>query len=465
MTHAAPAPPGSRVLPSRSFGGELRRLTALALPVAATQVGYMLFGVVDLVMVGRLGGTAIAATSLGNTWIGGTLLLGIGLVLGMDSIVSQAHGAGDGRRAALGLQRGVVVALCASVPIALLWLSTARVLTALDMDPELARAAGRYVAAQLPSVPCFLVFTAMRQYLQGRGTTLPALVVVLAANLLNVLANWVFIYGNLGAPALGVTGSGVATSITRGAMALGLLAWIALAGLHRGAWIPWSREALAPRGLAEVAGHGASVALMMGLEVWAFQLSTLMSGRLGTTELAAHGIVMNVASTSFMVPLGVSLGAATRVGNLIGAGDPHGAQRAAWAAFALGAGAMSVFAVAFVALRATLPALYTGDAAVAAAAASILPVAGAFQVFDGAQVVGCGILRGMGRTRPVALFNLVGYYGLALPLGGWLAFRAGAGLAGLWWGLCAGLAFVAVLLVAWIRWRGPATVRTIAASP
>jgi MATE family multidrug resistance protein len=157
-----------------------------------------------------------------------------------------------------------------------------------------------------------------------------------------------------------------------------------------------------------------------------------------------------------MMPLGVGLAASTRVGNLLGAGRPAEAQRAAWVAIALGAAVMSVSAAIFVLGRGWLPRIYTPEADVIALGAAILPIAAAFQVFDGVQVVGCGVLRGMGRTRPAAVFNLIGYWLLGLPLGGWLGLRAGWGLGGIWWGLAIGLAAVAILLVLWVRWRGPA---------
>jgi MATE family multidrug resistance protein len=157
-----------------------------------------------------------------------------------------------------------------------------------------------------------------------------------------------------------------------------------------------------------------------------------------------------------MMPLGIAQGAATRVGNLLGARDAVAAQRAAWVSFALGAGVMTLSALAFVALREWLPRLYTADATVVAACAAILPIAAAFQIFDGTQVVGCGVLRGMGRVRPAAAINLIGYWLLGLPLGGWLALRGGLGLAGLWWGLALGLALVALSLVAFVALRGPA---------
>jgi multidrug resistance protein, MATE family len=181
-----------------------------------------------------------------------------------------------------------------------------------------------------------------------------------------------------------------------------------------------------------------------------------MAGRLGEVPLAAHTAALTLASLTFMVPLGVSLAAVVRVGNLVGARAGRDAQRAAWVALALGGTFMALSAVAFWLGRWQLPRLFTADAAVIAAAAAILPVAAAFQIFDGVQVVGAGVLRGLGQTRPAALFNLVGFYVLALPLAWWLGFRLELGLAGIWWGLALGLAVVAAMLVAWLHRYGPA---------
>jgi MATE family multidrug resistance protein len=181
-----------------------------------------------------------------------------------------------------------------------------------------------------------------------------------------------------------------------------------------------------------------------------------MAGWLGAVPLAAHTIALNLASLSFMLPLGISQGAVTRVGNLLGAGRPRDAERAAWVAIAFGASIMGCCGAGFLILRHALPELYTTDVAVVAVAASVLPIAAAFQVFDGTQVVCCGVLRGMGRTRPAAWFNFLGYWLLGLPIGGWLAFRMDWGLHGIWWGLCFGLFVVASSLVLFVRARGPA---------
>jgi MATE family multidrug resistance protein len=436
---------------------EARKLASLAIPVAATQLSTMLLGLVDTVMVGRVSVDAIAAASLANVWVFGTLMFANGIVFGIDPLVAQAHGAGHGRLAAVALQRGVVISLLLSIPTLVLWTFTEDFLLFAGQDPELAREAHRYIMAQSPSVPAFLVYSALRQYLQGREIMRPALWVILIANVFNAFFNWVLIFGNLGAPALGLVGAGIATGLTRWISLIGLVLWVRGFRLTEGAWQPWSRAAIDPAGLRAILAIGFPIAIQVSLEIWAFSAAALVAGRLGATPLAAHTVALNMAALAFMMPLGISQGTATRVGNLIGARQPEQAQRAAWVALAMGGAVMTASAVVFVLFRHSLPRLYTPDPGVIALCASILPIAAAFQIFDGVQVVGCGVLRGMGRTRPAAVFNLISYWLLGLPVGAWLALGTDAGLAGIWWGLCIGLAAVATLLVLWIRVRGPAT--------
>jgi MATE family multidrug resistance protein len=415
----------------------------------------MSMGFVDLVVVGRVSVEAFAAVSLANPWQYATLLFANGFLMALDPIVSQAHGAHDGERAGRALQQGLVLALGMSPWVILAWTQTEEVLLALGQEARLAHEAERFLLVQIPSIPFFLTYAALRQYLQGREIVRPVLLVVLLGNVVNALANWVLVFGKLGVPALGLVGSGLATSLTRIAMFGAGVGLVVAFRLHEGAWVPWSRAAFAPAGLRALLAIGFPISLQMSLEMWAFAASNLIAGRLGAEAVATHGMVMNLASITFMVPLGIAQGTAVRVGNLIGAGELAQSQRAAWLGIAMGAGFMTLSAVGFVIGRDLLPRLYTPEAALIAAAAAILPIAGAFQVFDGTQAVASGVLRAMGRPGPAALFNLIGYWVLALPLGAWLALGRGAGLVGLWWGLCAGLVVVAIGLVLWI-WRGGA---------
>lgn len=435
---------------------EAREVLRLGIPAALTQVGAMMLGIVDTIMVGRLGVMQLDAAALGNLIAMGTMIFGMGCVFGMDPIAAQAHGAGRGDRVGLTLQRGLVIAGIVAIPVMVAWQLATPMLERFGQDAALSAAAGDYLAIQIVSVAPFLGFQAQRQYLQARGLVAPGLWVVLVANAFNVLANWALIFGNLGMPALGLEGAAIATASTRIFQCIGMAIWIRIRGLHVGAWVPWTAAALHWSGLVEILRHGIPIGVQYGLEMWAFQGASLLAGLLGEAELGAHVIVLNLASMSFMLPLGISIAAATRVGNLVGAQRPHQAQRAAWVSLALGAMVMAVSALTFIALRHVLPRIFTPDPTVLALAATLLPIAAGFQLFDGVQVVGGGILRGLGSTRPAAVFNFVGYYVLALPIAAALAFSAGLGVAGLWWGLAIGLAVVAVCLVWWIGTRGPA---------
>jgi MATE family multidrug resistance protein len=440
---------------------EMRALLQLAWPIMLTQLSMMSLGVVDLMMVGRYGVDAVGAVALGNICKIGTAMVAMGLVLGIDPFLTQAQGARDARALALGLQRGVVIALLAALPVAALWAWVEDFLVLMRQDAAIAAIAHDYVLAQLPSIPLFLIFTAQRQYLQARGMLRPALVVALAANALNVVLNWALIFGHLGCPELGAVGSGIATSIVQCAMPLMLWGLLRRGRLCDDAWVPWSRAALDPAALRSILAVGIPIGLHFAAEIWGFHVAGLWAGWLGKNELAANSVVLNLASISFMLPLGVGLATVTRVGNLVGEGRPRDAQTAAWSALGLGAGLMLLCAATFLLAGEPLVGAYTSDPAVLALAVSTLPIAAAFQLFDGLQVVAAGVLRAIGRTTPTAIANLLGYYALGLPLGYYLAFPRGMGLAGIWWGVACGLAAVAISLVTWVAIRGPATARAI----
>lgn len=429
---------------------ELKTLTRLSAPVVLSQVGFMFTGVVDTLMLGRVSVDALAASAVGNMWSWGWLSLGLGVVMGLDPLISQAHGRGDGRAAGLGLQRGIIVALLISIPIAVMQLLTGPGLLLLNQDPEVSKLAAQYNLIKLPTIPCFLVYSAMRQYLQARTLMSPATWVIWIGNVFNALANWVLIFGNLGFPAMGLEGAAWASALTTAWLVVGLWLWIAGFKLHRGAWQPWSRAAFGAAGLVQVFRYGLPVGFQIFLESWAFSFASFMAGWIGVAQLGAHQVVLNMAALTFMMPLGISQSASARVGNLIGEGNQGQLRPAILSALILGALLMSLSAAVFVLLRAQLPRLYTSDGEVVALAAAILPLAGAFQVSDGTQVIAGGLLRGMGKPSAAAWMNLAGYYGFALPLGYWLAFEQGWGLTGIWVALAIGLTLVAAGLVAWV---------------
>jgi MATE family multidrug resistance protein len=434
--------------------GELRILARLSVPIILTNLTMFSMVAVDTLMLGNSSQEELAAMGLAAVWLQGTTLFAAGILFGMDPIVSQAHGAGDQRRIREILGQGLVMAAILCPLLMLAWGWTEGFLLAMGQDPELARLGGTYANWQLLSGPGVMAFSAIRQWLQGQRLLQPILFHALWANAINVLLNWVLIFGHWGMPAMGLKGAAIATSITRTAMGAALI-WHLHA--HHKASVPrlgmgphaWNRKAL----LALLA-LGLPISIQVSLEVFAFGVTTLIAGKLGTAATSAHLVVMNVASITFMIALGIGLAASTRIGNLIGEGRPQTARRSARWAFALSSSIMFGCGLLFYFGRDFLPTLYSKpeDIKVREMAAIILPIAGAFQVFDGIQVVGSGVLRGAGLTRPAALFNLVGYWVLALPLGWYLTFHAGMGLPGIWWALALGLACVATgLVVYWKR--------------
>ncbi len=442
--------PSFEPAPEPSPHSEFRTLFGLSAPIAASQLGMMTMGVIDTMMVARVGAAELAAVAIASTWAWSSGSLAQGMVQGMDPLVSQAHGAGDGEGAALALQRGLIISVAVSIPLMLLWIATGPALVGLGQDPEVSELAGAYMLARLPNALGFLLFIAMRQYLAGRTLTRPAMWAMFLCNALNVFLNWVLIFGNLGFPALGLVGAGLATGITSVVLPILLWAWILRFRLHEGAWRPWDRRSFEWKGMLRYVGLGFPVGLQLALEANAFTLAMIMVGWMGVVELGAHQIVMNMASFTFMVPLGISIGASARAGNLIGAGNADQLRVACRTGFLMGAGVMVIAAFCFIAFRNVLPTFYGAEPTVVALAATLLPIAGAFQIADGVQVVGGGLMRGMGRPRAGAIVNLIGFYAFGLPLAYVLAFPLGFGMPGIWWGLAAGLGGVALMLVVWV---------------
>jgi len=430
-----------RLLPSLP---DSRALLALALPVVGVQVGLMLMGVVDTIMVGRVSAASLAGVALGNMYFFGCSIFGMGALFALDPVVAQAVGANDREGIARGVQRGHVMALLLALPASVLLLSGERVLAALGQPADVVPLAGAYARWCAPGVLPFYVFVVQRQSLQALPRMRPILVTIGLANLLNVVLDWILIYGHFGVPAMGVAGAAIATSIGRWALPMLLLSlsWRDL----RPALLPLRGAALDPVPMWRTLRLGSSIGLQMLLEYAAFGAVALLMGRIGTTAVAAHQVAINLASLTFMVPLGVGQAGAVLVGHAIGARDEESARGAARAAVAFGVGFMAFTAVAFLLLPMPLARLYTNDFATLQLAAALLPVAGVFQLFDGTQAVATGILRGAGDTRVPMLTTLGGYWLFGLPLSLLLGFRTPLGAVGLWWGLAAALGLVAVIL-------------------
>jgi len=419
----------------------------LAAPVVIAELGWMTMGLVDTLMVGRLGPEAIGAVGMGSTLFIGVCIFAMGLLLGLDTLVSQAFGARRMDDCHSWLRHGVALALLLSPPTVALVLLLVATMPLWGLHPDVLRFAQPYLRIVALSTPVLLLHTSFRRYLQGIGVVRPVTIALVVANVLNAAVNWVLIFGHFGAPALGVAGSAWATVTARVVMASVLLGTI----LYREGKIPFVGRVQLVR-IGRLLALGFPAASQVTLEVGVFAAATVLAGRLPPIALAAHQIAINIASFTFMVPLGIASAGAVRVGHAAGARDRAAASRAGWTAFLFGAAFMSCAAAAFLLIPEALVGAFTRDPSVLALGVSLLWVAAVFQLFDGTQAVATGVLRGLGDTRTPMVWNLVGHWLIGLPLGYTLCFVVGLGVIGLWWGLSTGLIICGVsLLTVWMR--------------
>jgi MATE family multidrug resistance protein len=447
---------------------ELSALLVLAVPMALTQGGQALMGVVDVAVVGHAGQVALTATSLGNSLYFSLAIFGMGVMHGLDPLVAQAVGAGDAVRArrlvwqGLWLALGLTVALGPAIALVprLLVPFGAAAGSALDVPlgitPEVAALAQRFILWRLPSLPCFFGYFALRAYLQAVGRVRPMVVAVVAANVLNLCGDLLLVFGGAGlpawtgplraVPAMGVAGAALSTAmcsvLQAAVLALGVRAILRTEPL-RVARRPDARE------LALAVRVGLPAGLHMFAEVSFFSLASVLSAAFGTAPGAAHAIALQVASLTFTVAVGLGNAGSVRVGRAVGARDRAGARRAGVVALAAGAAFMSGTALVLLLAPTEVAGVMTDDPGILAIAVPLLRVAACFQLFDGLQGVGAGVLRGAGETRFTFLANMVAYWIVGLPLMFVLLSRLELGVFGLWAGFVVSLAVVAAGVV----WR------------
>ena len=409
-------------------------------------------GIIDTLMVGPLGPAAISATGIGSSLFTAVAIFGMGLMLGLDTLVSQAHGARRPDECLRWLHHGVALALVVAPIVMVATWALLQTIDTWGLHPDTRRLAAPYLQATAFAAFPLLLYAAFRRYLQGLHIVAPIMIALLSANLVNAAGNWVLIYGRLGIPALGVEGSAWATVIARLYMAAFLFAAILRAHRRRGAQHPHVPVRLETVRMKQLIRLGLPAASQIALEVGAFATSTTLAGRLDPAASASHQISMNIASLAFMVPLGLSSSAAVRVGHAIGAGDIARTIKSGWTAFATGAALTGVMGIAMLGWRESILQAFTTDPRVTAIGVQLLGIAAAFQLVDGTQAVATGVLRGINETRMPMIMNIIGHWTLGLPSGYLLCFAAGWGVRGLWIGLSIGLAFVAVTLtLVWIR--------------
>jgi MATE family multidrug resistance protein len=421
----------------------------IAIPVILAELGWMAMGVVDTIMVGPLGPAAIAATGVGSSLHMAFAIFGMGLLLGLDTLVSQAFGAREIGATHSWLVHGVVLALLLATPLMLICGVLLFAIPSLGFHAEVRPQLESYFAVILWSSPFLLLYAAFRRYLQGIHLVTPVMFALVSANIVNAGANWALIYGHLGLPALGVAGAAWATLLSRLYMAVVLL----LAIIAHDRWRRRDVQAavISVSSLRRLVELGLPAASTVALEVGVFAAATALAGQLAPVSAASHQIALNIAAVSFMIPLGLASAGAVRVGHALGANDPPRAAAAGWTAILLSVGFTTAAAILFLVAPRTLIGLFSREEAVLTLGSSLLFVAAVFQLFDGLQGVATGVLRGLGDTRTPMITNLTAHWCFGLPVGYTLCFVLGFGVIGLWIGLSTGLIIAGVVLV-WF-WR------------
>ncbi len=456
-----PAPPATHHLPPRgtsardwpSFAQESRETLALAIPLIAGQLGHMLMGIADTVMVARLGVAELGAVTFGNTLMSVPYVFGIGLLSSVSVRVSQARGAERPEEAHDALRHGTWLALVLGLLVAGLMFAAVPFLDVFRQSADVTALAPDYLLIVAASLVPALLTVVWKNHADALNHPWPAFWIMFGGILLNVVLNWLWIYGKLGFPAMGVAGAAWATLVSRVATAIGLIAWLMYAPAVR-AWTPrrWF-ERCRRSSFVLLLTLGIPSSLQLLTEVAAFAAAALLIGTLGSVPLAGHQVAITCAATTFMVPLGFAMAMTVRVGEVAGAGEWPRMHRVLLGGWAYAVLFMSVTMIVFLIWGRWIAAQFVHDSAVVEIAAGLLVIAGVFQLFDGLQVVSAGALRGIADVKVPAWIALAAYWGLAIPLGALLAFKVGWGADGMWIGLAGGLAIAAIALAyrAWGR--------------
>jgi multidrug resistance protein, MATE family len=423
----------------------------LAYPVMLSQLGHVMVGVADSVMVGRIGAEPLAAASLANVVFHVLMTFGIGISYSITPIVAAADGEKNHNMISDTLKHGLMICMLSSLILLVVQLLSGFALPHINQPPDVVALAIPYLYIIAFSIVPIMLFQTYRQFAEGLSLTRMAMVITVGGNLLNIILNYFLIYGKAGFPALGLNGAGYATLISRVVIGVGMMAYIFYASrfaLYRSAFAFGQYSKKMIRRLLNI---GIPAGIQFIFEVSAFGFSAIMMGWIGTNALAAHQIAINMATISYMTTSGLAAAATIRVGNQLGKKDIPNMRKAGMSLIGMAMVIMAVWAMIFIFGRYYFPTLYINDQEVIAVAASLLIIAGFFQLSDGLQVVCIGALRGLEDMKVPTLFIFIAYWIIALPLGYCFTFIFNWGAVGIWWGLLIGLTITGIMM--YMRFR------------
>lgn len=438
-------------VPATRWSAELRELFKLAWPLVLAQLAQNLLFTTDVVMMGWLGPQYLAAGMLSHAFFFAIQLFGIGIVGAVAPLVSQALGARDikavRRIVQAGFWAGIIFAI---IIVPIVW-QVRPIMLALGQDPTSAALAEEFLHFAVWLIFPALAIIVVRSFLSAHGSTQVILLITLAGVAVNAAGNYALMFGNWGFPRLELRGSGITTTVVSFVMLALMVAYTLghrkLRRYHvfsRFFTIDWSR-------IWQMVRVGVPIGLMLLVEVALFSTAAFLMGLLGTNEVAAHAIALQVVAMAFMVPLGLSQATTVRVGLAYGRGDPEGVRKAGWTALGLTVVFETATCILFVTMPGAIIPIFLDPHVEANHAALVLAtqyllIAGVFQLFDGSQATAGAALRGLTDTMWPLVIAFVGYWCIGMPIAVFLGFNAGWRGAGIWWGLAAGLAVVAVVL-------------------
>lgn len=426
---------------------EAKQTLTLAVPIMAGQLSQMLMGVIDSIMVGRVGVVPLAASSFANSLLSVPFLFGIGLLQCISVRAAEAHGAGDRQTTGEVLRHGLAISILAGLAMIALTVVVATQLHRFGQPPEVAASSRNFLLLIGASLLPMFMSMSLRQFSEALNHPWPPMIIMFGAVLLNVGLNWIFIYGHLGSPALGLDGAGLATLLARIAALAAIFFYVLRARRFSGA-LPagWLRRLHADR-LRSLLKIGLPSAGQLLLEVSAFTMAAIMMGWLGTVPLAAHQIALTCCATSFMFPLGIAMATTIRISHALGGAEMARVRGIGLSSIALGLVVMGLSALVFTFAGNPIARAFVEDHEVTQLAATLLIVAAIFQCFDGLQVVAAGALRGLSDVTVPLFTCLFAYWLVFLPFAYLAAFKFGYGPLGIWAGLVVALAVAGLLLV------------------
>ncbi|WP_372654524.1 MATE family efflux transporter [Halobacteriovorax sp.] len=417
---------------------ELKRIGKLSLPLIFAQIGVVLLGVTDMVMLGHYSDVALKAAGLANVWIIGTLMFGIGCSLGIDPVISKLLGEGSHDKVKVSLISAKVLAVVVAIITGLLWAFTGNILQLFGQDPLYSNLAHEYALVQIPSLIPFFMYMVFRQYMIAHERTLPVAVVLIITNVINIILNWVFIYGVGPVEEMGLYGAGLSSCIMRAAQYILLCLIVYYGKSYKEYWVKYSSKYFDRDLFKKISLMGLPIGIQLMLEAFGLQMTTFMAGRIGSDELGAHTVILNLQYLFFILPMSFSLCAATRVGFEVGMKNKQIIN--VYKALVL----VSIFAF----LISSFTIVFAGESLIKAYGVSheiiilskdCLTYSAIFLFFYGLQLLGTGFLRGAGKTMSSSLANIVSLYICALPMSYFLAIDQKWGLSGIWAGLSFGM--------------------------